>query len=167
MRLLSCLAAAGILFCPGARAADREFKDIVRAISDEFHTKPIGIPLFGLVNVFTFVARPAGARHIDLAVFEDLDYNRRRGRNMAEFIRNTVGRNWKPFVQVVSRRHGDEETTLIYMREDGRDTQLLITAIEPREATVVQLKLNADGLARWLEMPRESAREHYGSGDNE
>ena len=45
---------------PATFAVDRQFGDIVRAISDEFHTKPTRIPFFGLVNVVAFVARPAG-----------------------------------------------------------------------------------------------------------
>jgi hypothetical protein len=162
MRALTCVLLASTWCCPAAQAADRTFKDIVEAISDEFHTKPLRIPMFGLVNVVAFVARPAGARHIDLAIFEDLDYERRAGRDVAEFVRNTVGRNWKPFVTVTSRRRGQEETTLIYMREDGGDTRLLITSIERSEATVVQLRLNPDGLARWFGYPRESAHNRYG-----
>ena len=148
----AAVAAAAVLFASSlANAADPEFKDIVRAISDHYGTRPIRIPFFGLVNAFTFVARPAGTKHIDLAVFENL-----RGDRMDPAkIERVVGGGWKPFVRVHSNR--SDETTLIYMRPDGNDTKMLITTIERNEATVIQLKLNPEALQRWLDQPRRSA----------
>jgi hypothetical protein len=94
----SCLATLFLLASFSARAADREFTDVVHVISDEFHTRPISIPMFGLVNIVTAAIHPAGTRHIDLAVFEHLGSHDREGRNMSEAILNAVGRSWKPFV---------------------------------------------------------------------
>jgi hypothetical protein len=134
----------------------------VRVISDEFHTRPTSIPLFALVNVFTAAVRPAGTRHIDLAVFEHLSDHDRQGRNLTEALLNAVGRSWKPFVQVRSRRNGREETVLVYMRQQGNEWKLLVTAVERDEATVVQLRLNADALARWMASPEHCARHWNG-----
>jgi hypothetical protein len=145
-----------------AQAADREFTEVVRVISDEFHTRPTSIPMFGLVNVFTAAIHPAGTRHIDLAVFEHLSSHDREGRNLAESIINSVGRSWKPFVQVRSRKNGHEETVLVYMRQEGKEWKLLVTAVERDEATVVQLLLNADALARWIASPERCARHWNG-----
>lgn len=142
----------------GAHAADREFRDVVRVISDEFHTRPVSMPWFGLVNVVTAAVHPAGAKHIDLAVFEQLASRDREGRDLQESILNAVGRAWKPFVQVHSRHHGQEETVLVYMRQQGADWKLLITSVERDEATVVQLELNADALAHWIAEPEHCAR---------
>lgn len=154
-------AMAALLACTlTCSAADREFHDIVRAISDEFHTQPLHIPLFGLVNFVTFVARPAGTRHIDLAVFEDLNTAGRSGRDIANLIRSSVGGDWKPFVQVHSHRKGGEEVVFIWMRPEGRDCRLLVTSVEPKEATVVQLQLNPDALQKWLVQPRDSLARH-------
>jgi hypothetical protein len=151
-----------LLTAVSAQAADREFTEVVRVISDEFHTRPTSIPLFGLVNVFTAAIRPAGTRHIDLAVFEHLGNRDREGRNLTESILNAVGRSWKPFVQVRSRRNGREETVLVYMRQQGNEWKLLVTAVEHDEATVVQLLLNADALARWMASPERCARHWNG-----
>jgi hypothetical protein len=151
-----------LLTAVSAHAADREFTEVVRVISDEFHTRPTSIPLFGLVNVFTAAVRPAGTRHIDLAVFEHLGNHDREGRNLTESILNAVGRSWKPFVQVRSRRNGHEETVLVYMRQQGNEWKLLVTAVEHDEATVVQLLLNADALARWMASPERCARHWNG-----
>jgi hypothetical protein len=158
----SAILAACLLTAVSARAADREFSEVVRVISDEFHTRPTSIPLFGLVNIFTAAVRPAGTRHIDLAVFEHLSDHDRQGHNLSEAILNAVGRSWKPFVQVRSRRNGHEETVLVYMRQQGNEWKLLVTAVERDEATVVQLLLNADALARWMASPERCARHWNG-----
>jgi hypothetical protein len=147
-----------LLATVSANAADREFTDVVRVISDEFHTKPMSIPMFGLVNIFTAAVHPAGTRHIDLAVFEHLDRHDRSGRDLCESILNAVGRTWKPFVQVRSHRGGHEENVFVYMRQQGKEWKLLVTSIERDEATVVQLLLNPDALARWIADPEHSAR---------
>ncbi len=161
MRIIP-VAALCLLGAVSARAADREFTDVVRIISDEFHARPTSIPLFGLVNVFAAAVRPAGARHIDLAVFEHLNSHDREGRDLTQSILSAVGRSWRPFVQVRSRRDGHEETVLVYMRQQGREWKLLVTAVERDEATVVQLLLNADALARWMESPERCARHWNG-----
>jgi hypothetical protein len=132
----------------------REFDDIVDAISSHYRSEPKRLPFSGLINTVAFFVRPAGAKHLDLAVFEDL-----RGPMEPNVIRNLVGDDWKPFVQVYARRP-ENETTLIYMRPEGRDTRLLITTLERREATVVQLRLNLDALRRWFDDPKTSAHDH-------
>ena len=153
---------AAACLCSGmAFGADAEFRDIVRAIADEYHTRPIPMPGFGLVNLVTFLARPAGTRHIDLAIFENLQDHGRSGRSLAQEIPRIAGETWKPFVRVRSLRHGREETVLVYMRWEGSACRLLVTTIEPAEAVVVEIKLNPEALARWLDEPRESAAHRY------
>lgn len=156
MRLIRVVAACMVL-TQLVSAADSEFKEIVQSISREFNTRPVHIPLFGLVNAFLFAARPAGTRHLDLAVFEDLDT---RGSSRMDFQRivesATAGR--APFVRVTSRRKGAEEQTLIYMRQEGGTCKLLLTTMEPKEATVIQMKLNPDAVQRWLKEPHRSAQ---------
>ncbi len=152
-----CLAGASSL-----QAAEREFSDVVRVISEEFHTRPTSIPFFGLVNVFTETLRPAGARHIDLAVFEHLSDRDRDGRNLMESVQNAVGRSWKPFIKVRSLKTGAEETVLVYMRQEGRDWRLLVTSVERDEATVLQLRLNAEALVQWINDPEHHALRWHG-----
>ncbi len=146
----------GVVCSTAGHAADREFKVIVQAISDEFNTKPMHIPLFGLVNAVAYVAHPAGAKHVDLAVFEDLGSHDGSGQNVAIKIRQVIGDPWRPFIQVRSNR--SEEMTLVWMRADGHDCKLLLTTIEPNEATVVQLKLDPEGLQRWLSDPLKNIK---------
>jgi hypothetical protein len=150
MKAALIIAAVWMFSCAVLQGAEREFDNIVRAISDQFHARPVHIPFFGLVNVATFVAHPAGVKHIDLAVFEDLDVDDHAARALAEAIRSTGGTAWKPFVQVRSWKAGHEETVIVYMGQDRGDCKLLIMTLEPREATVVEVKLNPEGLQVWL-----------------
>jgi hypothetical protein len=166
-RIALLVIACGLMSPPAAYAVDRDFKDIVSAIADEFRTQPTRIPLFGLVNGFMFMARPAGARHIDIAVFENLDHNLRRGRDLSQVVRDAVGRGWTPFIQVRSRRGHGEEVVFVYMRPEGKNCRLLVTSIEPDEATVVQLKLNPEALRRWVDTPREAAFHPTGWDDDD
>ena len=168
MRRLSIALLACALGSPAAFAVDREFSDIVRAISDEFGTKPMHIPLFGLVNVVAFVARPAGTSHIDLAVFENFRAGDRRTSDLLQSVKKAVGRGWAPFVTVQTHRPGSEEVVAVYMRTEGKHCRLLVTSIEHSEATVVELRLNPEGLQRWISCPLESARSthgRHGAGD--
>jgi hypothetical protein len=141
-------------------AADREFTRIVNAISREFHTRPTHLPMFGFVNVAMFVARPEGMRHLDFATFEHLNSSGRAGGDLPRAILEAAGSAWKPFVQVFSRRKGEAETVFVFMRPDGEDCRLLVASVEKTEATVVQMKLNAKALSRWLSEPRGSALSH-------
>ncbi len=148
-----------LLFAPAASfAADREFRDVVEAISDAFHTKPLHIPLMGLVNAVTYFARPAGTKHLDIAVFENLEARGRRDSDIASSIRAAVGGSWKPFLQVKTMRDDTEEHVLVYMRQHGREWKLLITTVERRHATVIQVALNAAALERWLVDPIAAVR---------
>lgn len=140
-----------------ASAADREFADIVREISAEYHTRPVHIPLFGLVKTVVFVARPAGTKQMDLAVFENLQIEGHDGAALSRRIVQIAGATWKPFVRVRSSRAGHTETTLIFMRPDRSDAHLLIATLEPSEATIIHLKVNPDALRRWMDHPTGEA----------
>lgn len=140
-------------FATTAGAADREFADIVREISAEYHTRPLHIPLFGVVKVVTFVAHPAGTKQLDLAVFEDIETEGHDSAALARRIGRIAGAAWKPFVQVRSGHNGHQETTLIFMRCDKSDAHLLIATLEPREATVVHVKVHPEALRRWMDHP--------------
>jgi hypothetical protein len=145
-----CAAAASLAFSIPARAADREFKDIVSAICEEFQTKPMHIPLMGLVSGFVKVAHPAGAKQLDLAIFEDLDASKGSGRNLAESVRAAVGRWMQPMVQDRQTKNGQDETVLVYMFEKGKDANVLTVVIEADQAIVTELRLNPEAMQKWI-----------------
>jgi hypothetical protein len=133
-----------------AQGAERGFDDIVRAISERFNARPVHVPFFGLVNVAAFVARPTGVKHLDLAVFENLDLDSHAPQDLADAIRNSGDHGWKPFLQVRSSNRGHHESVIVYMAEDRAGCKLLVVTLEPGEATVVEVKLNPEGLQVWL-----------------
>jgi hypothetical protein len=152
MKAALIVTATFMLSCAVLQGAERGFDDIVRAISDQFHARPVHIPFFGLVNFATFVAQPAGVKHLDLAVFENLNLDEHTARNIAEAIRS-ANRDWLPFVRVNNRA----ETVLVYMQQYRNDCRLLVVAIEVGEVTVVELKLNPEALQVWLRAPDAAA----------
>ena len=167
MKTALIVAAGWMLSCAVVQGAEREFNDIVRAISDELHTRPLHIPFFGLVNLATSVAHPAGVKHIDLAVFENLDLDEHAARHIAEAIRS-ADPGWKPFIQVRSSNHGHPETVIVYMADYRSDCKLLVISLEPEEATVVELKLNPEGLQVWLNHPEGTAlHQRYGREESQ
>ncbi len=152
MKTALIITTLGMLSCAAMQGAEREFSDVVHAISDQLHARPTRIPFFGLVNFATFVAEPAGVKHIDFALFENLDLSGHAIRDIAETIR-LANPDWLPFVRV--QEHG--ETVLVYMAQGRSDCRLLVVAVETGEATVVEVRLNPEALERWLREPEASA----------
>ena len=164
MRLVRVLSAAAVLTaCSAMNAADKEFKEVVRAVSAELNAKPMHIPLMGLVNVVTFVARPAGTRHMDLAVFENVNNDDHDGREIARRIRKAVGEGKKPFVETWSH----DDVSMVYLQPDGKNVKLLVATVGRDDATVIDLKLNPDALARWLKSPTRRIWEKDRDDDRE
>jgi len=149
---------AACLLCAGAiQGSDRQFSDVVQAIGDELHAQPVQIPFFGLINLVTAAKHPAGTKHIELAIFQHLHGY---GKDLPQKIRDAVGPDWKPFVAVRS----EHETVFVYARQIGADWKLLVVTLDTGEATVVELLLNPDGLARWVKHPQNCARNWDGDG---
>jgi hypothetical protein len=149
---------AGILIlCGLAGARDREFETIVRRIEMRCDTRPTHIPFFGFANFIVKVVRPAGASDLKLAIFEDM----RRPIFSAEedftnLMQGALGAEWRPFVSVRNRR--DNEWTCMYTSTSGKDWKLLIATVERREATVVRIKLNPEGMLKWVSKPCNEVR---------
>jgi hypothetical protein len=140
-----------MLSCAVVDGAENGFDDIVRVISGQLHSRPVSIPFLGLLNLATFVAHPAGVKHLDLAVFENLD-----GRSSADIAEtlHTAARGWKRFLQVRSWDRGERQTVIVYLSQEGIDCRLLLATLDPHKATVVELKLNPEALQVWLDGDR-------------
>jgi hypothetical protein len=155
---MRALIAAAILLGLGipARAGDPDFDAVVRGIESTFQTRRTHIPLFGVAKFFVKVSRPGGAKQLDLAIFEDLKIERSRLQDLDDTVRKAAGERWSPMVRVRSR----EEWVTIYARPDGKkDMHLLIATVEPGEATVIRLKVDAAELARMIdESPRGAGK---------
>ncbi|MGP0076487.1 MAG: hypothetical protein ACLPWF_31620 [Bryobacteraceae bacterium] len=141
------------------QAADRPFDDIVRAISDEFQIHPMHIPFFGLVNFATFMVHPAGVEHLDLAVFEDVELDRR---DLEKVIRSARP-EWLPFVRVRER----QETTLLYMTPEQKDCKLLVVSLASGELTLVQLRLNPEAVQALFRRPEKPVHSPLSRTENQ
>src|SRR5580693_5489026 len=146
----TCGIACAVQMCARANAADREFKDVVAAISEEFQTKPMHIPLMGLVSGVIKVVHPAGTKQLDVAIFDDLDASTGSGRTLAESVRRAVGRWMQPMVQDRQMNNRQEQTTLVYMFEKGKDVNVLTVIVEKDEAIVTEVRLNPEVMSKWL-----------------
>lgn len=141
-----------------AFAGDRTFQGVVNSIEATYGVHHMHLPLIG---VALFIARPAGAHGLKLAVFEGF-----RSPNDPDDIRRVVetslGPGWYPFVRVHSKGEPDGETTLIYTNpsESGK-MRMLIVAVESSEATLVQVELRDRAIEKWLKEPGEQADGHH------
>jgi hypothetical protein len=162
LSLITCVAVLGLGMCPQAKAADHEFQDIVKAISEQFNTKPMHIPSLGLARAVIAVAHPMGAKQLNLAIFQDLDERKGSGRDLLESVRMAVGRGWQPFVQIRGNR---DQNMLVYMVGKGNDVRMLITTVQGDQATVVEVKVNPESMQRWITSPNDAAKGWFGHED--
>jgi hypothetical protein len=146
-----------VMLCGIVAAGDREFDSIVRLVEARCQTSRMRIPFFGLANFFVKVVRPAGASDLKLAVFEDL---RRpifdQEEDFASLMGGALGPDWRPFVRVQNRRAN--ELTCMYARSSGNQWKLLIASMERREATLIRIKLNPEGMLKWVAKPCHDTR---------
>ena len=154
-------AVAGLLLaCTAAHAADRDFERVVKAIESHYGTRRTHIPLMGVANFFVKVARPAGTTSFHLAVFDHFDGF---APDRDEFMDGLDTGSLHPFVRVYSR---DGEATYILAGEAGKSTRLLIASFARNEALVVQVRVNAEALARTIGNPQGMAARYLGKHDD-
>ena len=161
MKAWACVAALCMAW--PMSGADREFKDVVRAISDEFHTKPMHIPMMGLVNGFMKVAHPVGAKHVDIAIFQDIDYGEGSARDPVASIRHALG-GWQPFI---TSRNRQGEMVMVYMREDGKDVDVLMATVQRDELIVTEARMDPKRLADFINSPDVAAWKWSGARHND
>jgi hypothetical protein len=147
---------AGLLCCLPLAAGDREFDGLVRRIEARYETDQVRIPLFGLVNFFVKVIRPAGTTDLRLAVFEDMRRPLVDGDEFTHLVAEGLGPAWRPFVRVESPLKN--EWTSIYADACGKRLRLLIATMERQEATLIRVHLNTDATVRWVSDPVRTGR---------
>ena len=159
------IALAGLVHTTQAKVDD--FGAVVKLIEQFYHVKHKGIPLLARAGIktTTTLARIAGgpkrqlaeAGSVKLAYFEDQDFISKGG--LASFrtsMRAMLDENWSPIIQVASPK--DQEQTYIYVREAGEKFKVLVVTIEPREASVVEVDLSPQALAKLMHNPDEMGK---------
>ena len=149
-RRLIPLVALLSVFTLGATPARANFDDIVRAVESRYRVHQTWIPMFGLVRVALWVARPGGVSDVQLATFEHSHFDDTRG--MAEIIRRNAGEPMQPLVQTHSNRSG--ETTLIYAHPLGGDrVALLVFAHDRDDTTLVRVVVSVEKARQAMNHP--------------
>jgi hypothetical protein len=147
LALLLAAAASGF-------AADREFDRLTAAIESRFGVRRQHIPMMGVANFFVKVARPEGARGFKLAIFEDLRLRPEDGAALDRMMAEAAA-GLKPLVQARSN-HGSERT-YIYTGGAG-NFKMFIATFDRDDATIVEIALDAEALARVLADPARAGR---------
>lgn len=146
-----------------AEARAPQFSAIVHRIRSHYGKRPVRF--MGLLCFVANRVRPAGFQNIRMAVFEDLDTARHpMDANLADFLERMAGPEFRPLVRIQSR--GDHEQTFVYARELGKESGILLVAIEPGEAWVIKAQLDPDAMGQWLNEPEQMARNWRGPGNN-
>jgi len=145
------------LFCAAAPAADPTFKAFVNQLERNYQLKRTHIPLLWLVKGVVRVAQPLGVSRLDVAVFDNQDMRRLRAdADFPERVHRLVDPSWQPFVEVHSLKSG--EHALLYIRQKGKDVEMLILAVENNEAAVVLTRLDPQRLQELADDPASAYR---------
>jgi hypothetical protein len=140
-------------------AGDREFKSVVSTVEAQYGVHQMHIPLLGFATFCLKVAGTPGASGLKVAVFQHMP--RPRGSSDQEFeqkVTGTLGPEWQRFVRV--RSQSENQFTIIYMNAADKDLKMMIVALQPDDATVVQVKLKSSDLKRWIDDPEGMARDN-------
>ena len=151
----AAVAVCALLASGSARAADHEFNDIVKAISEQFDTRPMHIPLMGVAKFVVKVAHPAGTKQLNLAIFENLDEDKGSGIDLLDSVRLAVGKGWKPFLQV---RGASDNNVLVYMTAKGNDVRLVVVTAQNDETVVVEVRVSPEAMQKWMTSPGEMGK---------
>jgi len=135
-------------------AGDREFKSVVQAIEMDYGVKQMHIPFLGFATFCLHAAGTPGTSGFKLAVFQHL--KRPAGSTTAQFERGVagaLGSDWRPIVRV--RSHGEKQFTVIYADTAGKDMKMMIVALDPDQATIVQVKLRESDVKKLMNDPED------------
>jgi VWFA-related protein len=134
-----------------ARADD--FGDIVHKIEKHYNAKQRKIPFLGLAGFAVKVIRPAGVKGFRFAIFEDQDFAAGpRDPVFEQALRGSLNKKWTPTVSSRDRVSGNR--SYVYTHKAGKDLEVLSVTISPRQAIVVQAKINPESTAKFMENPQ-------------
>ena len=142
-----------------------DFNSVVKMIEQFYGVKHEGLPFLAKagMKVGRTAARVKGgtakrlaeAGTIKLAVFEDQNFN---GETLKfrSTLNAALNETWLPLVQTLSATN--EEQSYVFLRQSGDKYNVLVIAIEQREATVVQVTLSPENLKRLLKDPEGTGK---------
>ncbi|HEU4389147.1 MAG TPA: hypothetical protein VFV34_15200, partial [Blastocatellia bacterium] len=143
-----------VLFVISVQAAvlADDFGNIVQNIERHYGARKKKIPLLGLAGFAVKVVHPAGVKSFKLAVFENQNFTRgERDYAFDQAVRSSINSKWKPMIRSNSRSTGNR--SYVYAHRSGKDVEMLTVTLSPRQAVVVQAKVDPDAMAKFLEKP--------------
>lgn len=158
--LLSLLSLVG--FAPNAVADD--FGNIVHHIEAQYHVHRNYRFLMAFAGLVVKVSHIAGARDFKAALFENQRFFASESDARLDEIVQSAGKSgWQPLVKSFSRR--TREHNYIYVQGQNKDLKLLIVSVEPEEAVVVQVKIDADKLSDFINKETQDSHDRQVSGN--
>jgi hypothetical protein len=158
---LSCVAPLCRSLSNLVQAKGDDFNAAVKVVERFYGVKHKSIPFLARAGIktATTVARIAGgekrriaeAGSVQVAYFEDQDFNSSAGFATFKAMMNATLGSWSPLIQVASGR--DEEQTHVYLRENGEKFNVLVVSLDRRDGCVVQITVNPRTLALLLKDP--------------
>ena len=144
------------LLSPSALAArDHEFDDVVHRIESHYHQHPLRH--MGLVSFIANRSHTEGVRNMKIAIFDDLDPARYpTDKEFESILQGMADSDMRPLIRTSSHRDGEQ--TCIYVREAGKDYDLLLVTLEREEATVIQMRLDPKAMNEWVDEPEKKSR---------
>jgi hypothetical protein len=143
---------------------DAEFHAVVRTIETQYGVHHMRIPFLGFATVCLKVARIPGASGLKLAVFDNLPKESGiSDEALQESIEASIGGTWRPMVRV--RSNDDHNLTMVYANPSDKEMRVLVVYIDPNTATVVQTKLKASQIRKWIQQPDEVTHVADNGGD--
>jgi hypothetical protein len=160
-----CLAALFCVLTPAFARGD-DFSAVVRTVEQFYHVKHQTIPLLARAGIKTATTaarirggdarRLAEAGSVKFAYFEEQDFNPHGQLINFKHAVDQILADWTPFVQTTAS--AEHEVTYIYLRDAGSHFNVMVVAIEGRDATVVQVNLAPKVLASLLQDPENMGK---------
>ncbi|HJU92863.1 MAG TPA: hypothetical protein VJ656_08020 [Pyrinomonadaceae bacterium] len=147
------------------QAKDDDFKSVVKMIEQFYKVKHVGIPFLAKagMKVATTAARIKGgqakriaeAGSIKLAVFENQEFNG----DFTKFrtsLNGAMNTTWMPLLQTLSATNGEQN--YIFLNDDGKKFNVMVITIAQRDASVVQVTLSPENLAKLMKDPEGTGK---------
>lgn len=158
MTMKSRLNAFAVIFFAGSvaftLATDQAYADdfgsIVHHIEASYHVHRNHRFIMGFAGMVVKFWHVGGVKSFKAAIFEDQRFLQDEpDARLDEIVQSASKHGWQPLVKSYSRRR--DEHSYIYVQTEGKDIRMLIVSVEPNEAAVLQLKLDPDKLAKFMD----------------
>ena len=154
-------------FCTASVTAKPDpYKTMVNHLKKKYNAKQMRLPLvMGLVGIGARIYTKGAVKGLKVAIFKEQNFSDPIKDPGFESVFKSFDTSWSPMIRFYSRKQ--MQRTYLYAKEDGKDFQVMITAMQPDNAVVLSVKVNPAQLARFIEKHNngESILGDFGLGD--